>query len=403
MPKRIAIVSSSCPPAGGGGVSSAQYNLYCALKRKGYDARIFTFGDYNVASGDQDIIRTGVPPWFEKLVATLTGLYFRLVDPGKVAYHVSEVASAAWPCLRLRRMIRNFRPDVLVLSDHGCPGLVIGKPKNCRTILVSHHNPARFLNNPLWRLHSERDSRLAVSCENRVLRNVDAVVCPSQYMLEMFKGTYDYSGPVTVVPNLVNCELIAATPAHDIRPELGLPEDALLIYIPSAGSTYKGSRFVFEIIRRLSTHTSKDIGFYLPGSINAELAYELRFVPSNAKMYAPGHVSYADNLAIVKACSFGISPTLVENFSMALLEASVCGLPIVSFDVGGNAEVICNGTSGLLVPYLDLEALIGAAFRFMEGKYRSDMSRETRRYALDRFAGDGAVESFIQVMDGPRA
>jgi hypothetical protein len=118
MPKRIAIVSSSCPPVGGGGVSSAQYNLYCALKRKGYDARIFTFGDYNVASGDQDIIRTGVPPWFEKLVATLTGLYFRLVDPGKVAYHVSEVASAAWPCLRLRRRIRIGHRQAEELQNH---------------------------------------------------------------------------------------------------------------------------------------------------------------------------------------------------------------------------------------------------------------------------------------------
>jgi glycosyltransferase involved in cell wall biosynthesis len=400
MPKRIAIVSSSCPPAGAGGVSSAHYNLYRALKRKGYDARIFTFGDYYVASDEQDIIRAGVPPWFEKLVATLARLYFRFVDPGRVAYHVSEVVSAAWPCLRLRRMIRDFRPDVLVLSDHGCPGLVIGKPKNCRTLLVSHHNPSRFLNNPLWRLHSERDSRLTIRCENKVLRNVDAVVCPSRYMLEMFKATYDYCGPVTVVPNLVDCELIAATPARDIRPALGLPQDSLLIYIPSAGSVYKGSRFVFEIIRRLSSHTSKDVGFYLAGDVNDELSYELRFVPSNAKIYAPGHVSHGDNLAIVKACSFGISPTLVENFSMALLEANVCGVPIVSFDVGGNAEVICNGTSGVLVPYLDLEALVGAGFRFMEEKYRADMRRETLRYAVDRFAGKGAVERFMQVMDG---
>lgn len=398
MPERIAIVSSSSPPVGAGGVSSAHYNLYRALKRKGYDARIFTFGDYNVVSEGQDIVRAGVPPWFERLVATSSGLFFRLVDPGKIAYHLSEVVSSAWPCVGLRRTIHRFRPDALVLSDHGCPGLLIGKPRNCRTILVSHHNPARFLNNPLWRLHSELDSRLTIRCENRVLQNVDAVVCPSQYMREMFNKTYDYSGPVTVIPNLVDVELIAATPARDIRSILGLPDDSVMVYIPSAGNTYKGSRFVFEIVRRLSSHTSKDVGFYLSGSLNAELSYELRFAPSNAKIYAPGQISYADNLAIVKSCSFGISPTLIENFGMALLEAGCCGVPMVTFDVGGNADVVSHGRSGFLVPYLDLESLMSAACRLMDGGYREGIRRETTKHARIAFNADLAADQFIRLM-----
>jgi glycosyltransferase involved in cell wall biosynthesis len=399
MPKRIAIVSSSCPPISSGGVSTAHYNLYRALKRNGYDARIFTFGDYNVHLAEADITRAGVPPWFEKLVGRLTQLYFRFVEPGKLAYHLSEVVSFAWPCFRLRSSIRDFRPDVLVLSDHGCPGLMIGRPEQCRTILVSHHNPARFLNNPMWRLHSEHDSRLTIICENRVLRNIDAAVCPSEYMRDMFTKTYDYSGPVTVVPNLLDAELIAAIPRSDLRSVLGLPEDALLVYIPSAGSVYKGSRFVFEIIRRLSSHSSKDIGFYLSGSINPDLLHELRFAPSNAKIYAPGHVSYGENLGNVKACSFGVSPTLIENFGMALLESTLCGVPVVSFDVGGNAEVIGHGKSGALVPYLDMEALVTASFRFMDEKYRCAIQCETARYVMERFDGDRAVQALLQVMD----
>jgi glycosyltransferase involved in cell wall biosynthesis len=299
----------------------------------------------------------------------------------------------------LRSKIRDYRPDVLVLSDHGCPGLLIGKPMNCKTILVSHHNPARFLNNPLWRLHSELDSRLTIKCENRVLRNVDAVVCPSEYMREMFKKTYDYSGPVTVIPNLVDVELIAATPARDIRSTLGLPDDSVLVYIPSAGSTYKGSRFVFEIIRRLSSYSSKDIGFYLSGTLNAELSHELRFAPSNAKIHAPGQISYADNLAIVKSCSFGISPTLIENFGMALLEACCCGVPMVTFDVGGNADVVSHGRSGFLVPYLDLESLISAACRLLDGGYRESIRRETAKHARVAFNAGLAADQFIRLMN----
>ena len=402
MPKRIAIVASSCPPLGSGGVSSAHYNLYRVLKQRGYDARVFTFGDYKSGLAEQGIVRTGVPPWFERTVNLVSRLYFRILEPGTLAYHVSEVVNAIWPCLILRARIQNFKPDVLVLPDHECPGLAIGRPPGCRTILVSHHNPARFLHNLFWRRHSERDARMTIRCENHVLKNVDAVVCPSEYMRDMFEKTYAYPGPVTVIPNLVDTGMIAATPAQDLRAVLRLPQDALLIYIPSAGSVYKGSRFVFEIIRRLGQQTSKDIGFYLSGSVGPELAYELRFVPSNVRIHVPGRVSYEKNLACVKACSFGISPTLVENFSMALLEANLCGVPMVSFDVGGNAEVIGHGLNGILVPYLDMEALIMAASRLMEEKFRAMMRAETLRRASEQFREEAVVDAFIRLMDGGR-
>lgn len=398
MSKKIAIVSSSCPPVSVGGVASAHYHLYRALRQKGFHVRLYTFDDYQVALSETDVTRVGMPPSLVTGLRRLIGWYFRIVDPSKIAYHFADVAVSAWPCMRLNSAIREFQPDVLILPDHGCPGLFIAKPKGCRTILISHHNPARFLSNPLWGLHSERDVRLAVACENKVLRRVDAVVCPSEYMQEMFKKTYVYSGPVTVIPNMVDVELIASIPSHDIRGKLALPDDSVVIYIPSAGSVYKGARFVFEIVRRISSYATKDIGFYLSGNIPPLLAYELRFAPSNAKIYAPGQVGYTENLAIVKACSFGVSPTLIENFGMALLEASICGVPMVAFDVGGNADVVSNGRSGILVPFLDLEALIQSACRFLDGGYRAHLRGDTVSYAADRFNSDRTVEKFVSLM-----
>jgi len=217
-------------------------------------------------------------------------------------------------------------------------------------------------------------------------------------MKEMFAKTYSYPGPLMVIPNLVDVELIASIPRRDIRRELRLPDDSVMVYIPSAGNIYKGSRYVCEIIRRLSSHTSKDLGFYLSGSLTPELSYELRYAPPNAKIYAPGHSSYADNIAIVKGCSFGVSPTLIESFGMTLLEASYCGVPMVTFNVGGNADVVCHGKSGFLVPYLDLESLIGAACRLMEGPYRESIRRETERHAREIFESDAAGEQYHRLM-----
>jgi len=399
MPKKIAIVSSSCPPVSTGGVAGSHYNLYRALTEKGFHVRIFTYRDYNVPLKEKDVTRAGMPPGIAKLLRRLIELYFRIVEPSTIAYDFGDVAISAWPCTILSSAIRAYQPDVLILPDHGCPGLFIAKPRGCRTILISHHNPVRFLNNPIWGLRSERDARLAITCENKVLRKVDVVVCPSQYMLEMFRKTYEYAGPVTVIPSMVDASFIASIPVKDIRIHLGLREGSVLIYIPSAGNRYKGSRYVFEIMRRVSTSSSEDIGFYLSGGIDPVLMHELQFLPLNAKVYAPGHVSYGENLGIVKACSFGISPTLIENFSMALLEASCCGVPMVSFDVGGNSEVVSNGKNGVLVPLLDLEGLIKAACRLLDASDCAALRRETSLSVADRFSSSRTVEKFISLMN----
>ncbi|HLZ33037.1 MAG TPA: glycosyltransferase family 4 protein [Nitrospira sp.] len=398
MPKKVAIVSSSCPPVSAGGVSTSHYHLYRALTQKGFQVRIYTFEDYKVALNEKDVTRVGIPPGVCNVLRRLIGLYFRIVDPSRIAYDFADVAVSAWPCMMLNSAIREFQPDVLILPDHGCPGLFIAKPRGCRTVLISHHNPIRFLNNPLLGLHSERDARLTVACENKVLRKVDVVVCPSQYMQEMFSKTYAFAGPVTVIPSMVDSAFIESIPAHDIRASLALKEGSVLIYIPSAGSIYKGSRYVFEIMRRVSAASAENIGFYLSGGIDPLLTHELRFMPPNAKVYAPGHVSYRDNLAIVKACTFGISPTLIENFSMAILEANFCGVPMVSFDVGGNAELVSNGRSGVLVPPLDIDALIQAACRLLDADYSANMRRETQLSVADRFSSDLTVEKFISVI-----
>jgi len=49
--------------------------------------------------------------------------------------------------------------------------------------------------------------------------------------------------------------------------------------------------------------------------------------------------------------------SVTEGFSIAILEACACNLPIVATNVGGNAEILQNGKNGKLVPHDKPEAL----------------------------------------------
>jgi glycosyltransferase involved in cell wall biosynthesis len=365
--RRIAIISHSFPPYGGGGITSLHANLYNALKSKGFRVRIFTFGDHGLRqSGEVDVIRHGSPKAIIRMLRILNRLYFRISERSTFAYQVLDILESALGSLLINRPLKAFAPDVVILPDHNAPGLFLRKKtKGVSWILVSHHNPKRFLNNPLIGVHSHKDAAVAVRLENRVLTKVDKVVCPSNYMRSVFSDTYDFSGPVSVVPNLIDTGLLLSVPEQDIRGKIGLSPDAPVVYVPSAGGKLKGSRFVFEIIRRLAGTTGGDVGFYLSGAVDEELRYECTYAPRNARIHMPGKVSYHDNMGLIRSCSFAISPTLIENLSMSLLEACFCGLPVVTFDVGGNSDIVRDGENGFLVPYLDVERFIERSGRLL--------------------------------------
>jgi glycosyltransferase involved in cell wall biosynthesis len=71
---------------------------------------------------------------------------------------------------------------------------------------------------------------------------------------------------------------------------------------------------------------------------------------------------------------------------------------MVAFDVGGNADVVSNGRTGVLVPFLDIETLIQSACRLLDRDYCANLRSEAASYAADKFSSDLTVEKFVSLM-----
>ena len=384
---KIAIVAPSAPPLGAGGVASSHYHLYRCFRGRGVDAVLLTFEERVARIEEPEILRFGASSRERAFLALCSALYLKVKGSRKQAYQLIGV-------LRMNRALRQLKPDLIIIPDHGAPGLFLEKGE-ARLTMVSHHNPARF-DNPLFGDFCPIDIRQAVSLEQHVLKKVDAVIAPSRYMEAVFKETFSFDGPVTTIHNPFYLPFIDEVVKNDVRMELGLPDGSPMVYIPSAGSCLKGERFVAEIVRRLAGACTGMLGFYLSGNLSAGLAKELLSVPENVRVYSPGHLDYEENLALVKACSFGVSPTLIENFGMAILEAGFCGLPMVAFRVGGVGEIISDGENGFCAPYLDIDGLTAAAERLLDAGHCREMGEAAYHSARRRFDAEAIVDRYLE-------
>jgi glycosyltransferase involved in cell wall biosynthesis len=237
-------------------------------------------------------------------------------------------------------------------------------------VLATHHNPSRFIDLPTVDPLSRRDIALALWLEQRSLSSIDQVLPPCGYMEGVFRSSHRFSGRVDRAPYIINEDYLEPIRPLDPRPSLGLEADVPLVYIPAGGNRFKGSAFVPEIVGRLHAAAAGRIGFFISGVVPAELLAAL----GPAKVHAPGHLTGEEVVARVKTCSFGVFATLVENYSVALLEAVLSGVPMSVFDVGGNKEIVAHGDTGFVAPYRDVETLTANARQLLDEPFRAAMA-----------------------------
>lgn len=349
----------------------------------------------------EEVVRSGIPALIRQLITRTSNLFLRLRGEQGYLYQCAYDLTGALGGLLLIPSIRAFRPDIIIVPDRGAPSAFWPVIPGSKIIFLSHHNPLRFVGNPLIGELSESDARLAVEIESLGLGNAHAVVCPSSYMKKAFAGTYRFTGKTTVIPNVVDAEFISSVPSSSsLREELGLSREAPVIYLPSAGSRIKGRAFVPEIVRRIAAAHNSELGFYLSGHLDDELRHLIDRLPKNARVYAPGHMPYAETIATVKGCDLCVSPTLMESFGMALLEAAFCSIPLVCFDAGGNRDLVRDGETGFLVPALDVEALVERSLHCLEKPMvRASMSEMVKGLVLQEFSPEHIIGVYEELFE----
>jgi len=372
-----------------GGIATAHANLFSALRKAGWHAKAFAYQDANDSDSETETRRCQSEILVQGIRRSCH-LALALLNPLRQSYQLADALMGAIAGRRIAGPLARFRPAIIIAPDKGCPLAFVAKPPGARVIWISHHNPMRILGMDASPPLSALDAKLAVGIESRGLKKADLVLCPSRDMREQFLRTYRFDGPVEILPNLLSGDVEAvATVAPSLRLLLRLPGDVPLFYLPGAGTNAKGGRFLAPLLAELGRRFPA-AGVFVSGPLeNAHLA-ALGSAPANVRVFSPGALPYAENLARVRECDVALSPALLESFGMALLEAAWLGLPVAAFAVGGIPDIIGrsdSGRNGETVPVADVGRLCDAGEALLRQLRSGELTRaQVSAYTRERFS-----------------
>jgi glycosyltransferase involved in cell wall biosynthesis len=96
-------------------------------------------------------------------------------------------------------------------------------------------------------------------------------------------------------------------------------------------------------------------------------------------------------------CDVLLYPTQAENLSLTCLCALACGVPVISYDVGGQGEAVRNGVNGFLLPPNDEEGVLTALLKMIrDPALHQRLSGEARRTAETSFNFERYIDELIE-------
>lgn len=299
--------------------------------------------------------------------------------------------------VRAARLLRRDRPDILhaYLPAANVIGPVAARLAGVPRVIVSKRALADYKRlHPFLRRVEPLGNRLA----DVILVNSDAVRRDVERAETQWEGKFRkiYNGVAPLAPWSPG-----AIEAFRLRE--GLPLLAPLVACVSNFYRYKGHGELVEAVAAVAPRFP-EATFLLVGRDSGTLEETKASVRERGIEGAVRFLgSRADVPDLLRASDLFVHPSREEGFSNAVLEAMAAGLPVVAFDVGGNAEAVEHGVTGLLAPARDHAALAAAMEELLaDAGRRREMGEAGRRRAADRFSLDRMVAE-VEAMYGSLA
>ena len=215
------------------------------------------------------------------------------------------------------------------------------------------------------------------------------IVTPSKWLAdEVEKSKIFHPESTSMIANSIDTEVFYTSSKISFRREFGIPDDAHVLIF--AAHLIEVRRKGFEILKEALSAVRNKFTLIAIGDVNAKYEFKQPIIFT-------GRVTNDDLLRSYYNCADAfILPSLEDNLPNVMLEAFACGIPVISFPLGGMKEHIIPFKTGLLAKSVSSESLKEIIEEFILHKDVFD-AKLIKGYAITHFNPALQVEAYSSI------
>jgi len=198
------------------------------------------------------------------------------------------------------------------------------------------------------------------------------------------------------LPNPINTKEFEPINKKNARRILNLPLDKKIILFGAMGADSdkrKGYVYLKEALKNISI-SNDELEIVIFGSnkvgIKNEFGIKIKYIGL-----------FADNLSLrilYSAADVMVVPSLQENLSNMIMESMICGAPVISFNIGGNPDMMDHKKNGYIAKPFESEDLAKGIEWVLENKERhKKLSYNARQKVLESFDSKIVIPKYIEL------
>ena len=314
--------------------------------------------------------------------------------------HLHWVNQGLLSMRQIERILRSGKPVVWTLHDFWPVCAICHHPADCTHYTTHCHScpqlAAPHTHDLSWKVFEQKSAAYAQAPLT--------FVAVSQWVEERARqSALAAHHPIEVIPNTIPTSLFHPMDKQQARAHLGIPADARVIVFGAAriDQPIKGLGRLLTALSRLAQANTQ-----VPSPTASAPLHLLLFgtCKDNALLqHIPcpyTHVGTVDNTdtlcRIYSAADVVVSASAYETFGLTLAEAMACGCTPVSFDRGGQTDIIEHRVNGYLAHYPDVDDLATG----IQWAFDAELPLEVLRHSIaTRFGEETVARRHIELYE----
>ena len=203
--------------------------------------------------------------------------------------------------------------------------------------------------------------------------------------------------PVNVISYPIDTDFWKPISKKIIREQLGLPKDVPLLLFGAFDSEKdqrKGYDLLLSALEKLKAHSKfQDVELVVFGQNKPKLPTK-HAVP----IHYMGIINDDESLrAIYNSADAMLIPSRQDNLPNIALEAQACGVPVISFNIGGLPDIAEHKKTGYLAKPFEIEDLTNGILWFLSHPDKKHLNDYTREQAVLKFSQKKVAEEYLNI------